>query len=237
MIFFKYVTRFLPTTASKRVINMLWRFAKSDDVLTADGTTAHLQWKEMVDFINASMPPVQTMTTTESAPPGLCNCLGCITSKMVASDIIETDRGTAEAAVLPLALPILSADSTHCRIAWINRMWDRRRQWARRYILSKGVLTLDIRSSQRCESVNAVFAKVTDRGMTLCKSLDVLDEMESFTRINYRDLVRTGQNYSISPSTMCCYKPFLLLLRGKVTQFAYHKCEQEALRADRYTHC
>jgi hypothetical protein len=58
--------------------------------------------------------------------------------------------------------------------------------------------------------------------------------MAETSRVTYRDNVRMGSNYC--HTSMQCYKPFLRMLRGKVTQFAYHKCEQEALRADKYEH-
>jgi hypothetical protein len=237
---------------------MLWRFAKQDDVLSVD-SIAQQQWEEIIACIHQSMPP--GAATPEALPPGLCNCLGCIAA--VACIAAERSEGantpeqsegalessaasaanagmtthndtTAQAARPPELAPPVRAhgDSMHCRIDWINRMWDRRHQWARRYILAADALTLDIRSSQRCESINSRFANFTDRGMTLCKSLEVLNKMEDTSRVTYRDNVRIGLNYCFV--NMQCYKPFLNMLRGKVTQYAYHKCEQEALRADKY---
>jgi hypothetical protein len=84
--------------------------------------------------MHQSMPP--DAATPEVSHPGLCNCLGCIAAvACIAADntttaeqtagALESSGTVAQAASAMIAPPVrVHGDRMHCRIDWINRMWD-----------------------------------------------------------------------------------------------------------------
>jgi hypothetical protein len=220
---------------------MLWRFAKIDDVRSV-GPRADAQWAKIVTFINEHIDHVKLKHTEQSKnKTGLCTCIGCSLysdSDDVVSDEADVRRQeTLHDAVVDIAdlhlldaSPVADVDLS-CRISWINNLWMRRKKWARRYIILTGTRTRDLRSSQRVESTNKVWAGLTNKGTTLCKVLDALDTMDNTLQVTYNKNIISGNIYTRFKRR--CEKAYVIKLKGVLTKWAYKKNDNEAHSSDR----